>query len=146
MNYNMKEKISGMALITFCLLFLYSCSENARHPTLVINNTADSPIIVAELKKDDVTDSIIYNEVFNSIQIDPGRLDQLSAPGNLKSYPDSFKLNILILNRDSLDVFRRKKKVKGILNRSLIKRLILQINLIKDPLDTVYITDKMPNT
>ena len=72
--------------------------------------------------------------------IKPQRYDtyMVEADSNLLKAPDSAKTYIYILKLDSLRKFRKSKLTNGILNHSLLKKIVVQLNKVKEPVDTIY--------
>jgi hypothetical protein len=117
-----------------------SCDYNYNNKTATIKNNTSSIIACALLKNAIITDSLLYNDTsYMSYKIQPQRYDTYTVPdSNLLKAPDSNKTYIYILKLDSLKKYRRLKLQDGILKHSLMKKIIIQLNEVHEPVDTIY--------
>jgi hypothetical protein len=133
----MKQKVNIGTLAI--LIFLVSCSTWNNKIATIKNNT--SSIIACSLLKNGImTDSSLYNDTsYMRYLIKPQHYDTYTVPdSNLTKAPNSAKTYIYILKLDSLNKYRKLKLMNGILMHSLLKKIEVQLNKVKEPLDTIY--------
>lgn len=133
----MKQKVN-IGTLTI-LIFIVSCSTWNNKIATIKNNT--SSIIACSLLKNGImTDSSLYNDTsYMRYLIQPQHYDTYTVPdSNLTKAPSSAKTYIYILKLDSLNKFRKLKLMNGILMHSLLKKIEVQLNKVKEPLDTIY--------
>ncbi len=109
--------------------------------TVIQNNTSDSLYASFNLGKY-LTDSIVYNrsKYLTQITIEPHSLRPISLLNvTLKKRPDSSKIYLFIFDIDSLRKYQSKADSRGISKKSLLKKVIIQLNKVKEPVDTIYI-------
>ena len=129
-----KDFIIGFALS----LFLISCHDNV--VVLPIKNDTQYTIAGVYLLDDSVSDEEIFNDkVYMGINLKPGGLQWISMPNfKFKDKSDTSNLYLFFFCVDSLTKSRQLKLKKGIINRSLIKKIIIPSNTIKRQ-DTITI-------
>jgi hypothetical protein len=87
-----------------------------------------------------MTDSILYNERFSKYWFEAKDSGFVSLPNIKLGYQsDSVKAYLYVFNSDSLFKYQDLKKVEGIVQHSFIKKVVIQLNQVKEPLDTIYI-------
>ncbi|WP_316839142.1 hypothetical protein [Pedobacter gandavensis] len=107
---------------------------------VVINNNTTSSILVAKLLIPNLTDSLVFIDYLDQTHVNSGEVSSIWLPyGNLKNLPASEIAYFYIFNVDSLEKYRSIKKVQGILKASLIRRFSIQLNEVKNQVDTVYV-------
>ena len=133
----MKQKVNIGILVI--LLFIVSCYTWNNKIATIKNNTS-SIIACALLKNGIMTDSLLYNDTsYMRYLIQPQHYDTYTVPdSNLTKTPNSAKTYIYIFKLDSLNKFRKLKLENGILKRSLLKKIVIQLNKVKEPVDTIY--------
>ncbi|SDP86359.1 hypothetical protein SAMN05428975_3122 [Mucilaginibacter sp. OK268] len=132
----MKKRIKISAL--GILLFIISCDSNNKIAT--IKNNTSGIIACALLKNEIMTDSTLYNDTsYMGYLIPPQHYDTyMVLDSNLLKAPDSAIRYIYILKLDSLNKFRKLKLTNGILKHSLLKKIVVQLNKVREPVDTIY--------
>ena len=133
------NKISFIIIGTGLILLLATCDiENV--VVLAVKNKTHYAITGAYLLDDSVSDDEIYNDrVYMGINLQQDSLRWISMPDfKFGDKSDTSELNIFIFCEDSLKKYRRLGIKQGIISRSLIKKIILQSNTIKQG-DTVII-------
>jgi hypothetical protein len=133
----MKQKINiGMLAI---LILIISCTSNNKIAT--IKNNSSSTIACALLNNGIMTDSSLYNDTSYMRYLIPSQhYDTYTVPdSNLLKAPDSAMRYIYILKLDSLNKFRKLKLTTGILKHSLLKKIVVQLNKVQEPLDTIFV-------
>jgi hypothetical protein len=131
-------KIARLIIITIVLLS--SCIIDVHSNFAVIKNDTRSRLFIAELENDNMSDSILYKERFSKTWIEPNRSGPLFIPNaKLKAFPDSAKIYLYIFNCDSMYKMRALKKVNDLVKRSFIQKIEIQLNTVKEPLDTIYV-------
>lgn len=122
------------------LILLLATCDISNVVVLAIKNESHCVITGAYLLDDSVSDDEIYNDnVHMGINLKQDSLQWISMP-NFKfgDKSDTSKLDIFIFCEDSLKKYRRLGIKKGIISRSLIKKILLQSKTIKQG-DTVII-------
>lgn len=123
-----KSFIIGILLI---LMLILSCDNMV--VVLAIKNETPCAIIGTYLLDDSVSDGEIYNDkVYMGINLKPGELGWISMP-NFKFHDksDTSRLDIFVFCEDSLTKYRKLGIKKGIIGRSLIKKITIPSNSIK---------------
>jgi hypothetical protein len=128
-------------LIYFCLIFLFACGNIVNNKIATVKNNTNNMIVCALTSNDIMTDNILYGDTsYLSHLIKPHSYDTyMIDDSNLVKAPDSEKAYIYIISLDSVDKFKKLKIVNGILKHSLLKKIIIQVNKVQEPLDTVYV-------
>ena len=131
-------------LLVLSTLF-FSCWDIRKVPIGYIKNNTNQDIIAADSYKD-MNDSLLYNDrIYMGYYIQPKLTETMvTGYGGLFGYPDSVKAYIYIFNPDSIDRYRELKIQKGIFKNSLLKKIVIQVNKAKEPLDTVFINSNTP--
>jgi hypothetical protein len=119
-------------IIGFVSIFLLTACDN-NVPVLSIKNETHSFITGAYLLDDSISDDEIFNDkVYMGINLKPGKLQWISIPNfKFEDKSDNSKLNIYVFCLDSLSKYRKLGLKKGILYRSLIKKLVIPSSTIK---------------
>lgn len=126
-----------LLLETMCLI---SCAYDWHSGIALIKNNTASRILISKQPNQAMTDSILFNERFDEYWIDIGESQKLSLPNTvLSSKPDSEKAYLYVFNCDSVDKYQALKKIKGIVQSAFIRKIEIQLNKVKEPLDTIYI-------
>jgi hypothetical protein len=135
----------GHFAILFCFccgIFLYSSCERLHIKIGYIKNNTNTDLAGAEWDNF-MADSLLCNDRINlDYYIQPGLFEELSTrpnKGDLQELPDSSKQYIYIFNLDSLNKYQKLKICEGIVKRCLVKKIEIQLNKVKEPMDTVYI-------
>ena len=130
-----KFKRGGLAI----LIFIVSCSV-WNNKIATIKNNSSSTIACELLKNGNLTDTLLYNDTsYMGYLIKPQHYDTYTqADSDLTKARDSAKTFIYILKLDSLNKFRKLNLIKGILDHSLLKKIVVQLNKVREPVDTIY--------
>jgi len=64
--------------------------------------------------------------------------------GRLSAMPDSAIQFIYFFYLDSLNKYQKLQICDGIVNHCLLKRIEIQLNKVKEPMDTVFINSNKP--
>jgi len=130
-----KNNITALAYIIFSV----SC-HNSNNKIATIKNNTSNAIICELLNNAIMTDSLLYNDkLYMRYLIQPQHYDTYTLPdSDLTKAPDAEKTYIYILKLDSLHKFLKLKHTNGILKHSLLKKIVVQLNKVKEPLDTIY--------
>jgi hypothetical protein len=139
------------ALILLCVSFfailLCGCGEVLHIGIGYIKNNTNCDLVGAEWDEF-MPDSMLCNDkVYLSYYIQPHLVKYLSTrpnKGSLTELPDSVKQIIFIFNKDSLDKYQKLKLCDVIVKRCLVKKIEIQLNKVKEPLDTVFINSGKP--
>jgi hypothetical protein len=120
------------------MIFISSCDWQAKI-ALIKNNNKDT-ISCLIWDKQPLTDSLLYyDKVYIKDWIPPDSSGTITLPNRqLKKAPDSVKTYIYVFDVDSINKYRKMNPSKGILKHSLLKKIIIQLNKVKEPLDTIY--------
>jgi len=136
----MKKRVNISALTI--LIFIVSCniSDISNNKIATIKNNTPNTIACALLDDDTMTDSSLYSDTsYMRYLIQSQHYDTYMIPdSNLLKAPDSAKTYIYILKLDSLNRFRKRKVINGILEHSLLKKIEVQLNKVMEPVDTIY--------
>jgi hypothetical protein len=136
---SIKKNISSVLIgIT---IFLSSCVWDWNAGIVIVKNCKPkNRILVAKQPGDLMTDSILFNERFSENLIYPMNSQIIVLPNTkLSSKQDNEKVHLYVFNCDSLDKYQQLKEIKGILKHSFIQKIEIQLNKVKEPLDTIYI-------
>ena len=131
-------KIYG--LIITILWWLTACDHLVK-VAVIQNNTSDSLYASFNLGKH-LTDSIVYkrSKYLTQITIKPHSCRPISLMNvALNKLPDSSKIYLFIFDIDSLRKYQSKAGAFGISKKSLLKKVIIQLNKVKEPTDTIRI-------
>ena len=128
-----------MFRLLLILLVIAGCNDYNNKIATIKNNTT-SVIACALLKNGIMTDSLLYNDTsYMGYLIQPYHYDTyMVLDSNLLKAPDSDKRYLYLLKLDSLNKFRKLKVTNGILKHSLIKMVVIQLNKVQEPIDTIY--------
>ena len=136
----MKKLISVQSFILLAMFCFSACVMDSFPSIAVLKNNSHNQILVAKQLDEFMTDSTLYKESFQSTWITVDNYRKITVPNrNLASQPDSVKVYLYVFNADSVDKYQALKKSKGILKSSLIRKIVIQLNKVKEPLDTIYI-------
>ncbi len=135
------KKLTLLKIVIIATIFLFSaCVMDWQADIAIIKNNTPNLILIAKQRNDYLTDSILYHERFSETWIDVNKAHIISLPNTrLNNQPDSAKIYLYVFNGDSLNAYQSSKRVKGILKSCLIKKIEIQENKVKEPLDTIYI-------
>jgi hypothetical protein len=132
-----------LVMFSFCC---FGCFTHWQSEVVVIKNDLSSAILIAKQPEDLMTDSILFNESFSSDVIGPFTDQVIALPNvSLKHALDSEMVYVYVFKLDTLTKFRREKKIKSIVDKSLLRKVQIQLNLIKEPLDTIIIDNVLIN-
>jgi len=135
----------------FCVLFLFCltlCSciyEKLHEPIGYIKNNTRQDLVGANWFEEMADTSLCNDRIYINTYVQPGLIKELSTrPINLERQPDSVKEYIYIFNSDTLEKYRKLKICEGIVKRCLVKKIVIQLNKVKEPLDTIFINSSKP--
>ena len=136
----MKQKINIGILAV--IVFIVSCdnSDFYNNKIATIKNNTSSTIACAVLDHETLTDSSLYTDTSYMGYLIPSQHydTYMVDDSNLLKSPDAAKKYIYILKLDSLNKFRKRKVINGILEHSLLKKVEIQLNKVMEPVDTTY--------
>jgi len=126
--------------IVVVLFFLSACVIDWHTRIATFKNNTSSRLLIAKLNDERMTDSILYNERFSKYWVEAKSSGSVSLPNMKLSYQsDSVKAYLYVFNSDSLFKYQDLKKVEGIVQHSFIRKVVIQLNKVKESLDTIYI-------
>jgi hypothetical protein len=140
----MTIKFNIKIIVVLGFIFLIEGCEWRNEIAIVKNNSKKSIFIIYTLGKT-VTDSSVgrYYHTLKEYTIEPGSFKKLTTYNRtLRNEPDSSKIYLYVFNIDSLKKYEKVSKYEGILNHSVIKKVEIQINKIKYPIDTLYVVKR----
>ena len=135
------QKLKSVKILMVVIIFLLSaCVMDWKAGIAIVKNNTSSRILIAIQPDELMTDSTLYNERFSEILVEPN-LSRLVTLSNIKliSQSDSVKAYLYMFNCDSVDKYQELKKMQGIIKSSFIRKIEIQLNKVKEPLDTIYI-------
>lgn len=129
--------------LLFIVLVLGGCVMDRKSGIIVIANDTNSAKLVAKQPIQDITDSLVFSNLLDKDELSSGEIRSIWLPySNLRNLPSSEKVYFYIFNVDSLEKYRKAKKVDGIIDLCLIKKFSIQLNKVEDQLDTVYVNEQ----
>ena len=134
-----------LSCITLSISFI-SCGEKLHTGIGYIKNNTNDALVGGNWYKS-MTDSVLCNDrIYLNSYVGPHLSQGLATGGdvNLSSQPDSAKEYIYIFNEDSLTKYQKLKICDGIVKHCLVKKIEIQLNKVKDPMDTVFINSSKP--
>ncbi|MBB5648148.1 hypothetical protein [Pedobacter cryoconitis] len=136
------KNLIKVLLLTVCSFCFFGCFPHWQSEVVVIKNDLSSTILIGKQPDEYMTDSIVFNKEFSTNLI-AAFTDQVIALPDMtfKNALDSEMVYLYVFNLDTLNKLIQEKKVKGILDKSLLKKVKIQLNLIKEPLDTIVINN-----
>ncbi|WP_259066419.1 hypothetical protein HDF24_22010 [Mucilaginibacter sp. X4EP1] len=141
-----KNLIVAIFCIFFGVVFCSGCEKLHVQIGNIKNNTK-TDLVGAEWGEF-MADSMLCEDKINlDYYLQPGLSEELSIrpdKGELSALPDSSKQYIYIFNSDSLDKYQKLKMCDGIVKRCLVKKIEIQLNKVKEPMDTVFINAIKP--
>lgn len=127
-------------ILLISVLVISGCVVDRRSEVVVINNNSRSSVLVVKTPIPDLTDSLVFIDHLDQTDFSSGEIRGIAVPyGNLKNLPASEKMYVYIFSIDSLEKYRRLKKMQGIMKSSLIREFSLQLNQVQDPVRTEYV-------
>jgi len=133
-------KSNKLFLFFMVEMFFTACDRKAE-VTVVKNNLFETVIVVPwnDQEFGIITDSMIYNDrIYMPDVINSHDIGTMVLPvTNFSNAPDSVKVELYVIKSDSLDYYKKKGIEKGILRHSLKEKIVIQVNKIKTPIDTV---------
>ncbi len=133
-------KMKAVVKIMMLVITLFAISCHPKSEIAIVKNNTNSLIVVKLWGNNNMTDGDFKDKVYMDYWIPPGSYNVISTPGvRINTAPDFVKKQIYIFNNDTLDKYIELKKHDGIMKQSLLKKIQIQINKVKPPLDTIYI-------
>jgi hypothetical protein len=122
------------------IFFFSACVMDFQSDIAIIKNNTSSRLLIAKQPDEIMTDSTLYNERFSKTWIEANQT-QFVILHNIKlsGQPDSVKTYLYVFNCDSVYKYQSLKKMKGIVQHTFIRKIEIQLNKVKVPLDTIYI-------
>jgi len=124
------------------ILLLVSCDLHSEF-AVVKNDTSDTLVVIgwSDNELGVITDSLIYNNrIYMPDVIAPNKYTKVGLRFiNFHNAHDSSKMQLYILNDDSLSHYQQLKLNSGILNHCLIRKIIIQADKVENGLDTIVI-------
>jgi len=135
------RKLTLLKSIIVIILFVFSsCVMDSQSDIAIVKNNTPNLILIAKQRNEIMTDSILYYERFSETWVDAGSAHFISLPNTrLHAQPDSAKIYLFIFNHDSLQTYQSSKRVNGIVKSCFLKKIVIQVNKVKEPLDTIYV-------
>jgi len=135
------KRIKYNYLILLLPFFICSCYMEKKIEIVVVANDGNSPLLIVKQPDQFMTDSMLYHGYVSETLFHTGEIKTISLPiFSLRSLPDSEKMYLLIFNLDSVRKIRNEQRIDGIVRKSLIKKVSVQLNKVDDDLDTVYLS------
>jgi len=110
---------------------------------VIKNSTSDTIAIVVWNDKElgAITDSMINTDrIYMPDLVEPNKCSTIAlSDRNFDKAPDSSKLQLYVLNVDSLSYYRKVRSNRNILGHCLLRKITIQTNKIGKGLDTIYI-------
>jgi hypothetical protein len=123
-------------------LLLFSCHWKAK-VAVIKNNTPDTITVVSwdDRELGLCTDSMVFNNrIYMPYRVNPQNNLTITLPDrNFNKAPDSSRLDLYIFDLDSLSHYKKLSVKNGILRHSLLKKVEMQVNKIREPIDTIHI-------
>jgi hypothetical protein len=136
MKLKIKAKANWLVVIS---LIMVSCSYDWKAKVGIIKNDTKDSIVVAVSNKE-ITDSILYNKLYLDYVIGSNESTIITLPGKVPSQaPDSERVYIYVIKKDSLNKYQGLEHSNSVLKQSFLNKFEIQLNKIKNPLDTIYI-------
>jgi len=132
--------INNLLVVILTVVFLFGC-ERVNEVAIVKNNSSRTIFIIYTLGKV-ITDSSVkkYYSTQKNYMIKRDSFKRVSVFNRkLNTEPDSSKVYLYVFDSDSLKRYSGLQNYTGLLNHSLMKRIEIQLNTVKNPLDTVFI-------
>ena len=120
---------------------IISCGEKLHTAIGYVKNNTSDTLVGANWYRN-MTDSVLCNDrIYLNYYLQPHLSESLATGGNvnLSSESDSSKEYIYIFNEDSLNKYQKLKICSGIVKHCIVKKIEIQLNKVKDPMDTVFI-------
>jgi hypothetical protein len=135
------KKNNMLLIILMCTVgLLNKCVCHWQSEIIAVKNSTSDSLLISRQLDDIMTDSILYDERFYKDYIGANTNSIITLPNRKPSQAaDSEKLYLYFFNMDSVYKYQRIKQVKGIVGHSLLKKTIIQLNKVKEPLDTIII-------
>jgi hypothetical protein len=134
-------------VITSSILICSSCGEELHVKIGYVKNNTNSDLAGVEWGEF-ISDSVLcHNRINLDYYLQPGLSEELSTwpgKGDLNDLPDSSKQYIFIFNLDSLNKYQKLHICEGIVKHCLVKKITIQLNKVKEPMDTVFINSNKP--
>ena len=126
-------------LIIFAVILLTSSCDK-KNSVVVIRNESTHFLVGAALDDEQVADSDLYeNQVAMNINISPGKFQNIALfDFKMGNKTDSSKLYLYIFYEDSLAKYQKLKMKNGILAKTLVKQVVVQLNTVRT-IDTINI-------
>jgi len=110
----------------------------------LIKNNTSSPILIAMQPDELMTDSILYNRRFSEYYIEAHQSGFTTIPNErFDGLADSDMAYLYVFNDDSVYEYLKLKRMQGIVKHSFIRKIAVQLNKVKEPLDTIYISKSL---
>lgn len=124
-----------------------SCGEILHIPIGYVKNNTQTDVVGAYWYSD-MADSLLCNDrIYLDTYLQPGLSQGIATSpdkGEISKLPDSTKEYIYFFNKDSLDKYQKLHLCNGIVKHCLVKKVVIQLNKVKEPFDTVYINSAKP--
>ncbi|WP_316841954.1 hypothetical protein [Pedobacter gandavensis] len=128
--------------VLILVLVISGCVMDRKSEVVAINNNTTSGVLVVQNTNTNIADSLVFNGYVDQIQLSPGEITSIWVPYiSIKKLPNSEKTTFSFFNVDSLEKYRKLKKMKGIIKSSLIRKFSIQLNKVQDPVDMVYVIE-----
>ena len=126
-------KKTSVLFRTVILLFFMSCDLHSEF-AIIRNDTSDTLVAVGWNDKElgAITDSLIYNNrIYMPDDIEPNKYTRVRLQFiNFHNAHDSAKMQLYILNVDSLSHYRQLRLNRNILSHCLFRKITVQANKI----------------
>jgi hypothetical protein len=134
----MKNKINIFIMYSTFAILASSCDQ--KNAVMAVKNQTRREIIGAGLVDDSLADSdLVKEQLPMNIYVHPGKFQDVGIfDFRFGDKNDTSKLYLYIFNEDTLNKYRGLNMRKGILEKSLIKKLVIQLSTVKS-LDTLYV-------
>lgn len=133
--------VSKVKIALISILVLGGCVMDRKSSVLVIANDTDSNILVVKQPYREITDNLVFSNHLDWEEFNSGEIKTVWLPySRLRNLPPNERAYFYVFNTDSLEKYRGLKKANGIIKLCLIKEFSLQLNEVKDQLDTLYVS------
>jgi len=136
----MQKLTSVKTSIITIMLFFSACVMDYKSNIALVKNNTSGRLLIAIQPFELMTDSTLYYGLFSKAWVEVNQTQFVILPNIRPSaQPDSAKAYLFVFKEDSVYKYQTLKKMRGIIEHSFIRKIEIQLNKVKEPLDTINI-------
>jgi len=127
-------------IVAVSVVQINSCTYDRKTDVAIIKNNLKANVLIVDQPDEILTDSSLYYDYLTQMETKPNESTTISIPvSGFQNATNNEKVFIYVFTDDSLVKYKSQSSHEGIVKKALVKKIDIQLNQVKHPLDTIKI-------